>query len=118
MNNHDRPEHGLKSKTIKSVLRNKINEWLESIEDEDLRKVCRSEAIVTGGCIASMLLGEEVNDFYIYFRTKGTVERVAKYYVDKFNASREKQGGVPVPMYVEETTDSDGKTRRKSMPRT
>ena len=79
MNNHDTPAHGLKSKTIKSVLRNKVNEWLETIEDESLRKVCRGEAIVTGGCIASMLLGDEVNDFDIYFRTKGTVKRVADY---------------------------------------
>lgn len=111
MNNHDTPAHGLKSKTIKSVLRNKVNEWLDSIEDEELRKVCRGEAIVTGGCIASMLLGEEVNDFDIYFRTKETVKRVATYYVDRFNAARERQGGVPVPMFVEELTDSDGKPR-------
>ena len=62
MNNHDTPSHGLKSKTIKSVIRNKVNEWLASIEDEDLRKLCQKEAIVTGGCIASMLLGEEVNE--------------------------------------------------------
>lgn len=111
MNNHDTPARGLKSKTIKSVLRNKVNEWLETIEDESLRKVCRGEAIVTGGCIASMLLGDEVNDFDIYFRTKKTVKRVADYYLAKFQAARSKQGGVPVNMYVEELDDSDGKPR-------
>lgn len=111
MNNHDTPSHGLKSKTIKSVIRNKVNEWLASIEDEELRKLCHKEAIVTGGCIASMLLGEEVNDFDIYFRTKDTVAKVAAYYVKKFNARRSAQGGVPVNIYVEETTDSDGKDR-------
>jgi hypothetical protein len=40
-NNHadgTAPTHGLKSKTIKSVLRNKINAWLGTIKDEDLRK--------------------------------------------------------------------------------
>lgn len=111
MNNHDTPSHGLKSKTIKSVIRNKVNEWLASIEDEDLRKLCQKEAIVTGGCIASMLLGEEVNDFDIYFRTKATVAKVANYYVKKFQAGRQAQGGVPVNIYVEETTDSEGKDR-------
>lgn len=111
MNNHDTPSHGLKSKTIKSVIRNKVNEWLASIEDEELRKLCHKEAIVTGGCIASMLLGEEVNDFDIYFRTKDTVAKVAAYYVKQFNARRSAQGGVPVNIYVEETTDSDGKDR-------
>ncbi len=111
MNNHDGPLYGLKSKTIKSVIRNKVNEWLASIEDEELRRLCHKEAIVTGGCIASMLLGEEVNDFDIYFRTKGTVAKVADYYVKKFQVGRQAQGGVPVNIYVEETTDSEGKDR-------
>lgn len=111
MNNHDTPSHGLKSKTIKSVLRNKVNAWLESIEDEDLRKLCHKEAIVTGGCIASMLLGQEVNDFDIYFKTKDTVKKVADYYVKKFIASRKKQGGVPINMFVEELEDLEGKPR-------
>lgn len=111
MNNHDTKGHGLKSKTIKSVIRNKVNGWLESIKDEELRKLCHKEAIVTGGCIASMLLGEDVNDFDVYFRTKETVAKVADYYVKEFQASRTKQGGVPINIYTEETTDSDGKPR-------
>lgn len=110
MENHG-DKHGLKSKTIKSVLRNKVNAWLATIEDEDLRKACAKEAIVTGGSIASMLLGEEVNDFDIYFRTKDTVRRVADYYVKKFQEQRKAQGGVPVNIYVEEVEDTKGKTR-------
>jgi hypothetical protein len=111
MNNHDTPAHGLKSKTIKSVIRNKINAWIDSIKDEGLRDACRKEAIVTGGCIASMLLGEGVNDFDVYFRTKGTVRRVADYYVKEFSAARKAQGGVDVPIFVEEIEDLDGKPR-------
>lgn len=111
MNNHDTPAHGLKSKTIKSVLRNKINGWLAAIDDEALRDTCRKEAIVTGGSIASMLLGEEVNDFDVYFRTKDTVRRVADYYVRKFNESRVARGGVPVKIYVEELKDLAGSDR-------
>lgn len=111
MNNHDTPAHGLKSKTIKSVIRNKINAWIDSIKDEGLRDACRKEAIVTGGCIASMLLGEDVNDFDVYFRTKGTVRKVADYYVKEFSAARKAQGGVEVPIFVEEIEDLDGKPR-------
>lgn len=103
--------HGLKSKTVKSVLRNKVNAWLESIKDEGLRKLCQKEAIVTGGSIASMLLGEDVNDFDIYFRTKSTVRAVADYYVKEFEAQRKAQGGVPVTIFVEELKDSAGKDR-------
>ena len=56
MENHG-DRHGLKSMTIKSVLRNKVNGWIETITDENLRDACKREAIVTGGSIASMLLG-------------------------------------------------------------
>lgn len=113
MNNHDEAHkgHGLKSKTIKSVLRNKVNAWLGSITDDDLRDVCRKEAIVTGGCIASMLLGDEVNDFDIYFRTKATVRKVADYYLKEFQEAREEQGGVAIDMFVEELKDLQGKDR-------
>lgn len=104
-------KHGLKSKTIKSVLRHKVKAWLETIDDENLRMRCHKEAIVTGGSVASMLLGEDVNDFDIYFKTKQTVLDVAKYYVKKFEENRKAQGGVPVNIYVEETKDTQNKDR-------
>ena len=113
MNNHDNEnrEHGLKAKTIKSIIRRKLDSWLETITDEDLRDACRKEAVVTGGCIASMLLGQQVNDFDVYFRTKSTVKRVADYYVKDFLASKATQGGVKVDCFVEELMDSSGKDR-------
>lgn len=112
-NNHDSDNraHGLKAKTIKSILRRKVEEWLGTIKDEDLRKICAKEAIVTGGSIASMLLGEDVNDFDIYFRTKRTVRAVADYYVNEFQAQRKEHGGVPINVYVEELRDTDNKER-------
>ncbi len=113
MNNHDSDNrtHGLKAKTIKSVIRRKLDAWLGTITDEALRDKCRKEAVVTGGCIASMLLGEPVNDFDVYFRTKETVRAVADYYVKDFLARKEKQGGVPIACYVEELQDSAKKDR-------
>lgn len=104
-------KHGLRSKTIKSMLRRKVDDWVSSIDDEALADTCRKEAIVTGGSIASMLLGEPVNDFDIYFRTKDTVRRVADYYVAKFKERRAEQGGMPVPMFVEELEDLSGQAR-------
>lgn len=73
----------MKIKTINKCLDKKINEWLLSISDERLRENVRKDLIVTGGCIASMLLKEEVNDYDIYFKTKQTCLDVAKYYVAK-----------------------------------
>lgn len=75
----------MKTKTIKAVLTKKISQWIDSITDNEVRDLARKNTIVTGGCIASMLLKEKVNDFDIYFRNRKTVEAVAKYYVDLFN---------------------------------
>lgn len=112
MNNHETPEsHGLKAKTIKSIMRRKIDAWLETITDNALRDRCQLEAVVTGGSIASMLLGQSVNDFDVYFRTKETVKMVADYYVKDFLHRKATQGGVPVSCYVEELKDTHGKDR-------
>ena len=78
----------MKVKTIKSVIAKKLNEWLESITDPSVKELAKQNTIVTGGCIASMLLKEEVNDFDLYFRTREATLAVAVYYVDRFNANR------------------------------
>lgn len=50
--------------------------------------------IITGGCIASMLLKEKVNDYDLYFTDKATVKAVAEYYVKLFNDSNGGEGYV------------------------
>jgi hypothetical protein len=52
-----------------------------------VKKLVQSNTIITGGCIASMLLKEQINDFDIYFTNKETVIAVAKYYVAQFKNS-------------------------------
>lgn len=74
----------MKAKTIKSVCRHKHDAWLASITDEGVRKLAAEGTIITGGAIASMLLGEKVNDFDLYFRDWKTCVAVAAYYVGKF----------------------------------
>jgi hypothetical protein len=76
---------GLRTRTIKAVLRRKFSNWLDSINDKELRNHLERSSYITGGSIASMLLGEQVNDFDIYFTDKQTAKRVAKYYIDLFN---------------------------------
>lgn len=78
---------GMKAATIKLVLNKKIADWLNTIEDEAVRTLAEKNTIVSGGAIASMLAEEKVNDYDIYFRNKETAEAIARYYVDKFNAS-------------------------------
>ena len=74
----------MKAKTIKKVLRAKVDEWLASIEDEEVRSAATLSTIITGGAIASMLVNEPVNDYDIYFRDQETARNVAEYYVARF----------------------------------
>ena len=101
--------YGRNRKGIKKELNEKIEDWLTSIEDEAVREIAKENVIVTGGSIASMLLGEKVNDFDLYFKTKQATLAIALYYVDKYNKANPiseslEEGEVSaVPIVKEET---------------
>lgn len=76
--------YGRKKNGIRIELKKKIEDWINSIEDEELRQLVAKNTIVTGGAIASMLLGERPNDYDVYMKTKEAVKRLAIYYVSKF----------------------------------
>lgn len=78
---------GMKTSTIKKLLRNRIDNWLATVTDTVLVERLKRDTIVSGGAIASALAGEKINDYDLYFKTYGTALAVANYYVDKFNAS-------------------------------
>lgn len=87
--------YGRKKSGIRRELIEKIDEWVETIDEPSVRMAIKRDVIVTGGAIASMLMGEKVNDFDVYFRTKDTTLMVAEYYVAKFNANVQlKKGNV------------------------
>lgn len=87
---------GMKKKTIKKVLHDKMAEWINSVEDEEVRKLLWRDTIVTGGSIASMLLGEPVRDYDVYFKTNETAIAVSKYYINKFDWGGSLSGEVQV----------------------
>ena len=84
----------MKKKTINSVICKKFDEWLASIKDDNVKKLVQANSIVTGGCIASMLLKEQVNDFDFYFTNKETTKAVAEYYVKEWNEANGDDGYV------------------------
>lgn len=100
----------MKKKTIKKILKNVHSSWVETIQDETVRALAKNNTIITGGCIASMLLKESVNDYDVYFRSKEAAWGIANYYVDKFKALRKEnvKGGVDVPIYLE---DNNGRIK-------
>lgn len=80
-----RPERGYKKKTIAQTIERKINQWVKTIDDEELRIRVLNDYIVTGGAIASMLLGEMPNDYDVYFTNAKTCYDLATYYVSKLD---------------------------------
>jgi len=70
---------------MKSLLKKKVNNWLESIDDDTIKRIIQNNLIITGGCITSMINNETINDFDCYFKTKSAVLKVAEYYINKWN---------------------------------
>lgn len=97
----------MKKKTIRRVIRKKVANWLESIEDESLRKLLAENVIVTGGVIPSMLLDEKIIDFDIYFRTHAATLAAVTYYVNKFKANPPPKYGVRGTGHISISDDDD-----------
>lgn len=91
----------MNSKNIKRHLKGKLRDWLSHIEDEDVKKVVSQNAIVTGGALVSLLTGEPVHDYDVYFRTKEACVVMTDYYVGKWNDVHKDK---PVSLRVDETT--------------
>jgi len=75
----------MNSKNIKKSLNAKLKRWLENIDDEEIKKIVKENTIITGGALVSLLTGQEVNDYDVYFKTREATLAVAQYYAKKFN---------------------------------
>lgn len=97
----------MKAKNVKSVCNSKFKSWLKSIDNDRVRELVAKNTIITGGAIASMLLGEDVNDFDVYFRTKEATFEVAEHYANQFanNPPKRFKDGNPGQIYVENLDD-------------
>lgn len=76
----------MKSKTIKKVIEQKLKDWSDSVSDPAIKEIIENNVIVTGGCIASMLLKQDVNDFDVYLDSKNAVEKMCQYYKKGFGS--------------------------------
>jgi len=81
---------GMKASTIKLILDKKLDNWIETIKDETLANQVKQNVIVSGGAIASMLQGEQINDYDLYFKNYETAKAIAEYYVNEFNINKGK----------------------------
>lgn len=89
----------MNSKNIKRHLNAKLRDWIGNIDDEEVKKVVEENTIITGGAIVSLLTGDIIHDYDVYFRTKEACVKVAEYYVEKWNKEHEDK---PVSLEVED----------------
>jgi len=75
----------MNTKNIKKHLKSKMKDWLESIDDPKIKAIIQENTIITGGALVSLLTGDPVNDYDVYFKTKDACVAVAQYYVDLWN---------------------------------
>ena len=71
-------------KTIEKNIENKVIDWINSINEKSVKKYLKSDIIVTGGCISSMFLQEDVNDYDIYIKNMDILVALAKYYTKDY----------------------------------
>jgi len=76
-------------KTIKKNIQKKMNEWLLTITDEELRRKVKNNLLVSGGSIVSLLLKETVNDYDVYINDMDVLMELATYYIKQFPVSIE-----------------------------
>jgi len=67
-------------KTIERIIKNKLNEWLDTISDEKLRSSVKDNILLSGGSITSMLQNIDVNDYDIYINDMDVLINLCIYY--------------------------------------
>jgi len=68
-------------KTIEKNIQTKMNEWLLTITDEELRRKVKNNLLVSGGSIVSLLLKETVNDYDVYIKDMDVLIELVQYYI-------------------------------------
>src|SRR3990172_7059868 len=76
-------------KTIKKNIQKKMNEWLLTITDEELRRKIKNNLLVSGGSRVSLLLKETVNDYDVYIKDMDVLIELVQYYIKQLPFSIE-----------------------------
>jgi hypothetical protein len=69
-----------------------------SYEVADMISTIKCNCVITGGAIASMLLGEKVNDYDIYFQDEELAKSVRKYFIKHYPRTDKPVDGLSILM--------------------
>lgn len=86
----------MNSKNIAKALNKKLQNWVDTIEDKEVAKIIKDNAIITGGALVSLLNSEKPNDYDIYFKTLDACKKVAEYYATKWNEMHPDKNNVEI----------------------
>ena len=65
---------------ISNILDDVVNQWLDSIDNEELRNTFAENVLVAGGSIGSLIRNKTPNDYDLFFRNQETVNLISNYY--------------------------------------
>ena len=65
---------------ISNILDDVVNQWLDSIDNEELRNTFAENVLVAGGSIGSLIRNQTPNDYDLFFRNQETVNLISNYY--------------------------------------
>lgn len=78
-------------KRINAQLCKVFDEFVNSIESNEVKNLIKEGTIITGGALVSLLQGEKPHDYDLYFKDFKTCYKVAEYFVNKFNEAKGKK---------------------------
>jgi len=79
----------MQDKTIKAILKKKMNDWANNVDNDNIKSIIKNKTIITGGAIVSLFNNEQPKDYDVYLKDKESAKEIAQYYVDKFNEKHE-----------------------------
>lgn len=75
----------MNAKNIGKSLKKKMDDWVRNIENDDIKKIIKENALITGGALVSLLTNEAPNDYDVYFKTQDSCKKIACYYTEIWN---------------------------------
>lgn len=79
----------MKAKQAEKLLIGIMNNFLESVNNSEIRILIKEKSYITGGSIPDLLMGNFINDFDIYFYTKEDADRVKNYFENNHTKNKD-----------------------------
>lgn len=92
----------MNEKRIVQRLNIETKKWIETIQDEELRGKVRTNVVVAGGAITSLLEGETPNDYDVYIKDFDVLVELANYYAELWNKDGRHKSKVTIQVDVPE----------------